>query len=176
MDVRPARLAGRRRPSSTQGFSLMIVNFAERAHNHNWELDPVTRSLLDTDFYKLLMLQFIWKHYPKTPVSFSAEPDCVSASGGHVCPEVTAQLEHVRRLQFRKSELVWLAGNTFYGQRGIFEPAFLAWLERDFRLSDYELSVKDGQFDLCFKGLWTQTTMWELYALAIIDELKTRQI
>ena len=23
----------------------MIVNFAERAHNHNWELDPVTRSL-----------------------------------------------------------------------------------------------------------------------------------
>src|SRR5579872_2690049 len=49
----------------------MIVNFAERAHNHNWELDPVTRSLLDTDFYKLLMLQFIWKHYPKTQVSFS---------------------------------------------------------------------------------------------------------
>ena len=46
----------------------MIVNFAERAHNHNWELDPVTRSLLDTDFYKLLMLQFIWKHYPKTHV------------------------------------------------------------------------------------------------------------
>jgi nicotinic acid phosphoribosyltransferase len=41
-------------------------------------------------------------------------------------------------------------------------------------LSDYELSVKDGQFDLCFKGLWTETTMWELYALAIIDELKTR--
>ena len=22
------------------------------------------RSLLDTDFYKLLMLQFIWKHFP----------------------------------------------------------------------------------------------------------------
>ena len=29
----------------------MIVNFAERAHNHNWELDPVTRSLRDTDFF-----------------------------------------------------------------------------------------------------------------------------
>ena len=49
----------------------MIVNFAERAHNHNWELDPVVRSLLDTDFYKLLMLQFIWKHFPKTRVEFS---------------------------------------------------------------------------------------------------------
>ena len=49
----------------------MIINFAERAHNHNWELDPVIRSLLDTDFYKLLMLQFIWKHFPKTRVTFS---------------------------------------------------------------------------------------------------------
>jgi nicotinate phosphoribosyltransferase len=37
----------------------MIVNFAEQAHNHNWELDPVIRSLLDADFYGLLMLQFI---------------------------------------------------------------------------------------------------------------------
>ena len=49
----------------------MIVNFAERAHNHNWELHPVIRSLLDTDFYKLLMVQFIWKHYPKTRLKFS---------------------------------------------------------------------------------------------------------
>ena len=154
----------------------MIVNFAERAHNHNWELDPVTRSLLDTDFYKLLMLQFIWKHYPKTRVSFSLFNRTTSVRLADMFPteELIAQLEHARSLSFRKSELIWLAGNTFYGQRGIFAPAFLAWLERDFRLSDYELSVKNGQFHLLFDGLWTETTMWELYALAIIDELKTR--
>src|ERR1700687_2775173 len=154
----------------------MIVNFAERAHNHNWALDPVTRSLLDTDFYKLLMLQFIWKHYPKTPVSFSLVNRTSSVRLADMFPieELTAQLEHVRRLRFRKAELVWLAGNTFYGQRGIFQPAFLAWLERDFRLSDYKLAVEDGQFHLSFEGLWTDTTMWELYSLAIIDELKTR--
>ena len=44
----------------------MNVNFAERAHNHNWKLDPIVRSLLDTDFYKFLMLQFIWKNFPTT--------------------------------------------------------------------------------------------------------------
>src|ERR1700719_1673075 len=154
----------------------MIVNFAERAHNHNWELDPVTRSLLDTDFYKLLMLQFIWKHYPRTRVSFSLfnRTSSVRLADMFGPEELNEQMEHVRRLRFRKSELVWLAGNTFYGQRGIFEPAFLAWLARAFRLSDYELSVRDGKFDLSFEGLWTDTTMWELYALAIIDELKTR--
>jgi nicotinate phosphoribosyltransferase len=154
----------------------MIVNFAERAHNHNWELDPVTRSLLDTDFYKLLMLQFIWKHYPKTHVSFSLfnRSTSVRLADMFSREELIHQMEHARHLRFRRSELVWLAGNTFYGRRGIFEPAFLEWLERDFRLSDYELSVKDGQFHLAFDGLWTETTMWELYALSILDELKTR--
>ena len=48
----------------------MIVNFAQRAHNHNFEADWAVRSLLDTDFYKLLMLQFIWKHFPDVPVTF----------------------------------------------------------------------------------------------------------
>jgi nicotinate phosphoribosyltransferase len=154
----------------------MIINLAERAHNHNWELDPVIRSLLDTDFYKLLMLQFIWKHFPKTRVEFSLynrHPAVRVADMVHV-EELKVQLQHVRGRRFRKSELVWLAGNTFYGHKGIFEPAFLEWLEKDFRLSDYQLRVTDGQIHLSFEGLWTETTMWELYALAILDELKTR--
>src|ERR1700728_2351787 len=154
----------------------MIVNFAERAHNHNWALDPVTRSLLDTDFYKLLMLQFIWKHYPTTRVSFSLfnRTTSVRLADLLTTEEFTQQLEHVRKLRFRKSELVWLAGNTFYGRRGIFEPGFLEWLERDFRLSDYELSVEDGQLNLQFHGLWSATSMWEIFALSEIGELKTR--
>ena len=34
--------------------------------------------------------------------------------------------------------------------------------------------MRDGQIHLTFEGTWTETTMWELYALAILDELKTR--
>jgi nicotinate phosphoribosyltransferase len=154
----------------------MIIDLAERAHNHNWELDPIIRSLLDTDFYKLLMLQFIWKHFPKARVEFSLlnRHSTVRIADTIHIEELKVQLQHVRGLRFRKSELVWLAGNTFYGTRGIFEPAFLEWLEHDFRLSDYQLSVQDGQIHLTFDGPWTETTMWELYALAILDELKTR--
>ncbi len=153
----------------------MIVNFAERAHNHNWELDPVTRSLLDTDFYKLLMLQFIWKHFPKTHVSFAIyNRSSTGPVDTFATEELIAQLDHARNLRFRRSELVWLAGNTFYGRRGIFEPAFLQWLEKDFRLSDYELSTTNGRFNLQFDGLWAETTMWELYSLSIINELRTR--
>src|SRR6202790_3374821 len=154
----------------------MIVNFAERANNHNWELDPITRSLLDTDFYKLLMLQFIWKQFPKTTASFSFLNRSAEVRLGDLIDvnELREQLDQTQKLRFHKSELIWLAVNTFYGRRGIFEPAFLEWLERDFRLSDYELSVQDGQFSLSFQGLWTATTMWEIYALSAISELKTR--
>jgi nicotinate phosphoribosyltransferase len=154
----------------------VIINLARRAHDHNWELDPITRSLLDTDFYKLLMLQFIWKQFPKTTASFSLINRSVDLRLADLIDvaELRAQLEQTKHLRFHKSELIWLAGNTFYGRRGIFEPAFLEWLERDFRLSDYELSVEDGQFNLEFRGLWTETTMWEIYALSAISELRTR--
>ena len=70
------------------------------------------------------MLQFIWKHYPKTHVSFSLY-NRSAMRGWPICSRtarIREQMEHVRGLRFRKSELVWLAGNTFYGRRGIFEP------------------------------------------------------
>ena len=156
--------------------ATVIINLARRAHDHNWELDPITRSLLDTDFYKLLMLQFIWKRFPKTIATFSLINRSVEVRLGDLidADELREQLEQTKKLRFQKSELIWLAGNTFYGRRGIFEPDFLEWLERDFRLSDYELSVQDGQFTLLFHGLWTETTMWEIYALSTISELRTR--
>jgi nicotinate phosphoribosyltransferase len=154
----------------------MNVNFAERAHNHNWRLDPIVRSLLDTDFYKLLMLQFIWKNFPQIHVTSEVTNRTVAV---RLAERISSsalidQMEHVRGLRFRRSELIWLAGNTFYGTRSIFEPAFLEWLEKDFKLSEYEVSEQDGQIVLRFQGLWTEVTMWEVYALALVSEMKTR--
>jgi len=154
----------------------MNVNFAERAHNHNWKLDPIVRSLLDTDFYKLLMLQFIWKNFPAVPVTSEIHNRTIKV---RLAERVSAaalreQMEHVRGLRFRRSELVWLAGNTFYGVRQIFQPAFLEWLENSFQLSGYEISEHDGQLVIRFAGLWSEVTMWEVYSLAIVSEMKTR--
>ncbi|HVG26736.1 MAG TPA: hypothetical protein VM865_03940, partial [Acidobacteriaceae bacterium] len=154
----------------------MNVNFAERAHNHNWKLDPIVRSLLDTDFYKLLMLQFIWKNFPRVPVTSEIHNRTTRVKLGEriSAGALREQMEHVRQLKLRRSELVWLAGNTFYGVRQIFEPAFLDWLEHGFRLSDYEVSEQDGQLVIRFAGLWSEVTMWEVYSLAIVSEMKTR--
>jgi nicotinate phosphoribosyltransferase len=154
----------------------VIINLARRAHNHNWALDPITRSLLDTDFYKLLMLQFIWKRFPQKTASFTLSNRSPELRLGDLIEieELREQLEHTKKLRFSKSELIWLAGNTFYGTSGIFEPAFLEWLEHDFKLGEYELSVRDGQFSLSFVGRWVDTTLWEIYALSILSELRSR--
>ncbi|HEY8996754.1 MAG TPA: nicotinate phosphoribosyltransferase [Edaphobacter sp.] len=136
----------------------------------------MVRSLLDTDFYKLLMLQFIWKNFPDVHVtSETANRTTQVLLAEHIpAAALVEQMEHVRQLRFRKSEMIWLAGNTFYGTRTIFEPAFLEWLENGFRLSDYEVVEQDGQISLRFSGLWTEVTMWEVYGLALLSEMKTR--
>ena len=36
-----------------------MTDIATRVYNHAWKIDPIVRSVLDTDFYKLLMAQMI---------------------------------------------------------------------------------------------------------------------
>ena len=36
-----------------------MTDLAKRVYDHTWKIDPIVRSLLDTDFYKLLMAQTI---------------------------------------------------------------------------------------------------------------------
>jgi len=151
------------------------TDIARRVYNHTWKVDPIVRSLLDTDFYKLLMLQMIWRLHPEVKVTFSLinRTKSVRIADEIDEGELREQLDHARTLRFTKKEMIWLAGNSFYGRAQIFEPEFLAWLA-DFRLPEYELACRDGQYELTFAGPWPYTTMWEIPSLAIISELRSR--
>jgi nicotinate phosphoribosyltransferase len=153
----------------------MATDIATRVYNHSFRIDPAVRTLLDTDFYKLLMLQMIWKLHPKHEVAFQLINRTTSVRLADIVDEreLIDQLDHARTLRFAKNELIWLAGNTFYGTRHIFEPEFMEWLAT-FQLPEYELTKRDGQYELRFSGPWTGTTMWEIPALAIISELRAR--
>ncbi len=48
-----------------------MVDIASRVWNHKWKIDPIVRSLINTDFYKLLMCQSIFRNKPDTQVTFS---------------------------------------------------------------------------------------------------------
>ncbi|WP_279482016.1 nicotinate phosphoribosyltransferase [Aureimonas sp. SK2] len=154
---------------------MVAIDIATRVWNHTFKLDPIVRSLLDTDFYKLLMLQMIWGLHGDTDVTFRLinRTRTVRVADEIDEGELRAQLDHARTIRFSKREMIWLAGNTFYGERQIFRPAFLEWL-KDFQLPPYELAKRDGQYELMFRGRWTDTMMWEIPALAIINELRSR--
>jgi nicotinate phosphoribosyltransferase len=154
---------------------MVQTDIASRTYNHNWRLDPIVRSLLDTDFYKLLMLQMIRHLHPEVDATFSLINRTTQVRLADVIDqgELREQLDHARQLRFGKRELIWLAGNSFYGRQRMFSPDFIAWLA-DFRLPEYELRRVDGQFELHFHGRWAETTMWEIPALAIVNELRSR--
>jgi nicotinate phosphoribosyltransferase len=154
---------------------MAVTDIAKRTYDHNFRLDPIVRSLLDTDFYKLLMLQMIRHVHPDVQATFSLINRTKSVRLADIIDkgELRAQLDHARTVRFSKKELIWLAGNSFYGKQQMFSPDFIAWLA-DFSLPDYDLRKVNGQYELSFAGPWTHTSMWEIPALAIINELKSR--
>ena len=149
---------------------MAVTDIATRTYDHNFRLDPIVRSLLDTDFYKLLMLQMIRHIHPDVAVTFSLINRTKSVRLADVIDEgeLRAQLDHARTVRFSKKELIWLAGNSFYGKQKMFGPEFLAWLA-EFQLPAYDLRKVDGQYELHFEGPWAHTTMWEIPALTIIN-------
>lgn len=154
-----------------------MTDIATRVHDHNWKIDPIVRSVIDTDFYKLLMAQSILRHNPDNQVTFSLINRSTNIPLADLIDEtdLREQLDHIRTLKLSRGESTWLRGNTFYGKRWMFDPEFIAWLE-NFRFPEYHLVRKDGQYELTFKGRWIETMMWEVPALAVLMELRARAV
>ncbi|WP_309503417.1 MULTISPECIES: nicotinate phosphoribosyltransferase [Sphingomonas] len=136
---------------------------------------PIVETLLDTDFYKWLMLQLIRRLHPdvRTEWALINRTRSVRLAEQIDIGELREQLDHVRTLPLAPAERAWLGRLCFDDMCPILEPGFLDWAER-LRLPAYELAVRDCQVDLRFDGPWAETTLWEIAALAIVNELRSR--
>ena len=154
-----------------------MVDIATRVWNHKWKIDPIVRSLIDTDFYKLLMCQSIFRNKPDTQVTFQLINRSHKIRLADIIDEgeLREQLDHIRSLSLTRGESTWLRGNTFYGKRQMFRPDFMEWFEA-LRLPPYHLEKRDGQFELTFEGNWPEVMMWEIPALAVLMELRGRAV
>jgi nicotinate phosphoribosyltransferase len=154
-----------------------MVDIATRVYNHKWKIDPIVRSLLDTDFYKLLMCQSVFRNKPDTQVTFSLINRTQSVRLADLVDEgeLREQLDHIRTLRLSRGETTFLRGNTFYGKRQMFRPDFVEWFE-GLQLPPYHLEKRDGQYELTFEGRWPEVMLWEIPALAVLMELRTRAV
>ncbi len=133
--------------------------------------------MIDTDFYKLLMCQSVFRNKADTNVTFS-----LINRSSHVPlaklideGELREQLDHIRSLSLSRGESTWLRGNTFYGKRQMFRPDFMEWFE-NLRLPAYHLERVGDQYELTFEGKWPEVMMWEIPALAVLMELRGRAV
>jgi len=154
-----------------------MADIATRVYNHKWKIDPIIRSLIDTDFYKLLMCQSVFRNKPDTSVTFSLINRTLSVPLADLVDEgeLREQLDHIRSLSLSRGESTFLRGNTFYGKRQMFRPDFMEWFEA-LRLPSYHLERRGDQYELTFEGRWPEVMMWEIPALAVLMELRSRAV
>ena len=154
-----------------------MIDIAQRVYDHQWNIDPIIRSLIDTDFYKLLMAQMIHKRHSNVTVTFALHNRASHIPLADIIDEdeLRAQLDHAREVRLSRGEVTWLRGNTFYGQQRMFTPAFIEWFE-NFQLPEYTLRREGNQYVFEVTASWHEAMMWEMPVLAIVSELRSRAV
>lgn len=156
------------------------MDFAKRASDHlHYDIDPIVRSRMDTDFYKILMRQVIASRHPLAQVRIALKNRTSDVRLADFVPieAMRAQLDHAQKLRYKPNELIWLKGNSFYGEDDIFKPGFIETLGRS-QLPDYELTIDEesGQFVFETEGNWGDVSDWEIHALSIVNEMRNRAV
>lgn len=132
---------------------------------------PVIRSLLDTDFYKLTMLQAMLHTFPANQAQYALV--CRSTPVyplAELEADVNAQLDHLCSLQFTTEELDYLRTRPF------FKPDFIDFLTI-YRLQRQFIQVARVGKDLHIQAVGPQvhTMYFETFVTQIVNELYFRR-
>lgn len=133
---------------------------------------PVIRSLLETDLYKFSMLQAILHAYPMNTAEYRFVCRNTPAFPlAELADAVNAQLDHLCSLRFTPDELDYLA------ERRYIKPDFIQFL-RIFQLHRPFIQARaDGQaLEIIAKGPQIHVMLFEIYVLAIVNELYFRRL
>jgi len=130
--------------------------------------DRIVQSLLDTDFYKLTMMQAVLHNYPNVDVEW--EFRC--RNGEDLRPylgQIREQVERLSDLSISDEQLGFLEQISFM------KPDFLRFLGLfRFNLRYVKMGVENDQFFLRLKGPWLHVILFEVPLLAIISEVRNR--
>ncbi|MEI7718345.1 MAG: nicotinate phosphoribosyltransferase [archaeon] len=137
---------------------------------------PIITSLLDIDFYKFTMGQFVFHRYADVPVKygFNNRTKKVKLAEFITEADLRKELGAVQDLRPTEAEIAFLRRQKNNGQQ-LFNEKYLDFF-KNVRLPDYKLAKRDGQFELEFEGPWANTIYWETIALSVMNELYYRAI
>ncbi len=133
---------------------------------------PVIESLLDTDLYKLTMMQAVLHQHPAADAVYRFRCRTPGVNLARHIDEISAQIDALCALRFTDAELDWLRGLRFM------KPDFVDFLGL-FRLDRKYLTLRAsddeaGGIELEAAGPWLHTIMFEVPLLAIVSEVHMR--
>ncbi|MGK0545686.1 nicotinate phosphoribosyltransferase [Halomonas cupida] len=132
--------------------------------------DELITSLLDTDAYKIHMMQVVFERYPTAWVKYRFH--CRSQENlAAYADDVRQAILKLQRLRFSDDQLRYLR------TRGEIKPAFVDYLKR-FRFDPARhvtVAIDAGQLAIEVEGPWLDTILYEIPVLAIVSEIRNRR-
>lgn len=132
--------------------------------------EPIVRSLMDTDAYKLHMQQAIVHLYPTVNAVYEfkcrSDEDLRPYRG-----MIIEQIKAVGEMSFSEFNL------RFLKQRPFIRDSYIDFL-RHFRMDPDQVlvTVRDGRLYIRAEGPWASVMMWEIYILIIVSEIRNQAL
>ncbi len=136
---------------------------------------PIIQSLLDTDLYKFTMLQVVLHKFPQTHSVYHFR--CRNLQDTvyplvDILDDLNEQLDHLCKLQFKEDELLYLRSLRFL-KSDFVDYLELFQLKRRFITAGID---EEGRLDIWVEGPMVQAMMFEIFVLALVNELYFRRI
>lgn len=131
--------------------------------------EPIIKSILDDDFYKLTMGAVVLHNFPNAQVEYQFINRDKTPFPKGFDVELRHQIELLARLELSQKEESWM--KTIYYMR----PTYAEWL-RGFRMNPKEVQIEQigGDLKIRICGPWYKAIFWEVKLMAIISELYFR--
>ncbi|AMN03295.1 nicotinate phosphoribosyltransferase [Acinetobacter baumannii] len=131
---------------------------------------PIIHSLLDTDLYKFTMLQVVLHKFPQTHSVYHFR--CRNLEDTvyplvDILDDLNEQLDHLCNLKYKEDELQYLRKLRFI-KSDFVDYLELFQLKRRFIHASID---EEGRLDIRIEGPMVQAMMFEIFVLAIVNEL-----
>ncbi len=132
----------------------------------------IIESLLDTDLYKLTMMQGVLHQFPWAWVEYEFKCRDETVDLSPLAGIVSREIDHLCTLRFTREELDYLRGLRFIKEEFV-QFLRLFQLNREFIRID---AAGDREFRLTINGPWLHTILFEVPILAVVSEAYFRDI
>ena len=144
-------------------------------HFDEHRMQPIIQSLLDTDLYKFTMLQVVLHKFPQTHSVYHFR--CRNLQDTEyplvdILDDLNQQLDLLCQLKFKEKELQYLRTLRFI-KSDFVDYLELFQLKRRFIKASID---EEGRLDIWVEGPMVQAMMFEIFVLAIVNELYFQRI